>query len=152
MALTDQGIGLKSGRTLYRKRTCAFCLQIFLALYWEPRALASCWAILLWKGDCFASVVHLFRKDLILIVFLQNDLFFYEACALASSNLPTIELKTAEKLSFTVLPWNFLCNPINICKLTFGKDKLILLNVRLPQASWCGVEGLAFKMCSALKM
>lgn len=96
------------------------------------RTLASWQGILLWKWDCFPSVVHLFRKDLILIVLSRMTYSSMKQEAL-SSQISGIRLWMLEH---HFLP-NSLCKLVDTYKSTFRQKLRHLLTMWLPQASSC---------------
>lgn len=51
---------------------CLDCLQMVLVLHLEPGSLTSFWTILHWKWGFAAKIVHLFLKDLVLIVLTEH--------------------------------------------------------------------------------
>lgn len=108
---------------------------MLLALCLETRTLASWWGILLWKWDCFSSVVHLFRKDLILIV-LSRTTYSSMKQETLSSQISGIRL--------WMLEHHFLpksrCKLVDTYKSTFRQKLIHWLTMGLPQVSLCTRE------------
>lgn len=111
------------------------------------RTLASWRGILLWKWDCFPSVVHLFRKDLILIVLSRMTYSSMKQEAL-SSQISGIRLWMLEH---HFLP-NSLCKLVDTYKSTFRQKLRYLLTMWLLQASLWTRERPGFEMYCVLEM
>lgn len=58
--------------TLHSMEIRLDCLQVLLVLHLEAGSLTSFWTILHWKRVFAAKIVHLFLKDLILIVLTEH--------------------------------------------------------------------------------
>lgn len=103
---------------------------MLLASCLETRTLASWWGVLLWKWDCFPSVIRLFRKDLILIVLSRTTYSSMKQEAL-SSQISGIRLRVLEH---HFLP-NWRCKLVDTYTSTYRQKLIHLLTMWLPQVS-----------------